>query len=214
MEALDNKNRLYIAKQKNVRLFGSNLIELLSTCHHLIPFIIFIPVSLVFYAYTVFYIYNGSIDNYWLLIPLCVGAILLWTFIEYTGHRYIFHKQTSSKFEERLLYVIHWAHHDYPDDTKRLVVPLIVTIPAGFLLYYLSYLIFGLYYAAPFFAVLLSSYIVYDWCHYACHHLNFKNKYFQLIKKHHLLHHYKDPDNGYGFTTTLWDKLLNTMFKS
>ena len=114
---------------------------------------------------------------------------------------------------EQMLYLIHWAHHDYPDDTRRLVVPPIVTIPAGILLYGLAFLILGRFYAAPFFSALLTAYLIYDWCHFASHHLNYKNKLFQMMKKHHLRHHFKDTDNAFGFTTDVWDRLFNTMVK-
>ena len=63
------------------------------------------------------------------------------------------------------------------------------------------------------FLSLVFSYLVYDWFHYASHHMTLKNKYFRMLVKHHLLHHYRDPENGFGFTTTAWDKILNTMFK-
>tara|TARA_Y100001954_G_scaffold44472_1_gene46441 strand:+ start:1508 stop:2149 length:642 start_codon:yes stop_codon:yes gene_type:complete len=212
MQAIENKRKLYIAKRKAVRLFDGNLLEWASTCHHIVPFIIFIPTILFFSGLSIYYVLEGYIDKPLYIIPLSIGAILLWTIIEYTGHRYVFHYNATSTFGKRMLYVIHWAHHDYPDDTKRLVVPPLVTVPAGILLYYLSYLAFG-YYAAPFFTVLVSSYLIYDWCHFACHHLNFKNPYFQKIKKHHLRHHYKDPDHDYGFTTTLWDDVLKTRLK-
>ena len=54
-----------------------------------------------------------------------------------------------------MLYVIHGAHHDYPNDPKRLVVPPLVSLIGGVLLYWMSYALFGRIYAAPFFGALV-----------------------------------------------------------
>jgi len=213
MEAIQNNKKLYLAKQKSIRLYESNLREFITTSHHFTPFIIFIPVCLYFIGETIYFISNGGLEKPLFIIPLALVAICIWTLMEYFIHRFIFHFETKSKSIEKMLYLIHWAHHDYPDDTKRLVVPPIVTIPAGFLLYGLSYLLLGRVYAAPFFSALLTAYLIYDWCHFASHHLNYKNKLFQMMKKHHLRHHFKDTDNAFGFTTDLWDRLFNTMVK-
>ena len=112
-----------------------------------------------------------------------------------------------------MLYVIHGAHHDYPNDPKRLVVPPVVSLLGGVLLYWMSYALFGRVYASPFFASLVLAYLIYDWFHYVSHHVKVKNKYVRMLIKHHLEHHYKDPDSGYGFTTKFWDVIMNTMFK-
>ena len=100
---------------------------------------------------------------------------------------------------------MHGAHHDYPNDLKRVVVPPIVSLGGAAFFYMLAYFIFGRYYASPFIVSLFSFYIIYDWFHYASHHVNLKNKYYNHIKKSHLFHHYKDPTKGYGFITTFWD---------
>ena len=208
-----SKNKLFISGTESITIFRSKILESLTTTHHLVPFLIFIPVVLFFIYEKVVFCINDQIDNYWYLIIVIISGILFWTFIEYTGHRFVFHSHPKSDFGKKMLYLIHGAHHDYPNDPKRLVVPPIVSVTVGILLELLSYYLFGAFYSAPFFAILVFSYLVYDWFHYASHHMTIKNKYIRMLIKHHLLHHYRDPDNGFGFTTTLWDRLMNSMFK-
>ena len=88
----------------------------------------------------------------WYNLPLILGGIVFWTFIEYTGHRYVFHSHPKTAFGKKLLYLIHGAHHDYPNDPRRLVVPPLVSIPGGILLYWISFELLGRYMASPFFS--------------------------------------------------------------
>ena len=214
MSELKENKKLFISGTDSVVIFKSKFLEAITTTHHIVPFLIFIPVVVYFIYETILFYLQGKIESLWLLIPLVISSLLLWTFIEYTGHRFVFHSNPKSQIGKKLLYLIHGAHHDYPNDPKRLVVPPIVSVSGGVLLYWMSYEIFGREYAAPFFATLIIAYLVYDWFHYASHHMNIKSKYIRMLVKHHLLHHYKDPNNGYGFTTTLWDYIMRSMFKN
>jgi sterol desaturase/sphingolipid hydroxylase (fatty acid hydroxylase superfamily) len=44
------------------------------------------------------------------------------------------------------------------------------------------------------------------------HHFNFKSGLFKKIKQHHMLHHYQDPEKGYGVSSPLWDKIFRSGF--
>ncbi len=213
MDQQVKKEKLFVSGTQKIKVFENKFLEWVTTTNHLVPFFIFIPVVLYFTYETIFFIYKGSLDQPWYIVPLILGAIFLWTFIEYTGHRFVFHSKPKSALGKKMLYVIHGAHHDYPNDPKRLVVPPVVSLLGGVLLYWMSYTMFGRVYASPFFASLVLAYLIYDWFHYVSHHVKVKNKYVRMLIKHHLEHHYKDPDSGYGFTTKFWDVIMNTMFK-
>ncbi len=214
MNHQDKKEKLFVSGTETIHIFENKFLEWISTTNHLAPFYIFIPVVLYFAWETIFFLINGYYDQPWYIIPLFVGAVFLWTFIEYAGHRFVFHSKPKSNLGKKLLYVIHGAHHDYPNDPKRVVVPPIVSLTGGVLLYCISYVLFGRIYASPFFGALVLAYLIYDLFHYASHHVRVSNKYILMLIKHHLDHHYKDPNNGYGFTTKFWDIVLRTMFKS
>ncbi|MNL71905.1 hypothetical protein D3C87_1971350 [compost metagenome] len=55
-------------------------------------------------------------------------------------------------------------------------------------------------------------YLIYDECHYAMHHANFKSGIFKRIKQHHMLHHYSDPEHGFGVSSSLWDEIMRSGF--
>ena len=50
--------------------------------------------------------------------------------------------------------------------------------------------------------------------HYAIHHAPMKGKLWMALKTHHLKHHFKDPDNGYGVSSPIWDIIVGTQFSS
>ena len=58
----------------------------------------------------------------------------------------------------------------------------------------------------------LFGYLVYDMIHYAVHHANFTNKYWIALKTHHLKHHFKDPDKGFGVSSQVWDVIVGSNF--
>ena len=65
---------------------------------------------------------------------------------------------------------------------------------------------------APFFAGFLIGYLFYDITHYAIHHFNMKSEYWLKIKNHHMLHHYKEDNKGFGVSFPLWDYIFRTRF--
>jgi 4-hydroxysphinganine ceramide fatty acyl 2-hydroxylase len=83
-------------------------------------------------------------------------------------------------------------------------------LPLAVLFFFVFRGLLGPYMMAPAFVGFLMGYLVYDMSHYAVHHFNWKNAYFQRIKKHHMDHHFRDPDYGFGFTSDIWDKVFNT----
>ena len=48
--------------------------------------------------------------------------------------------------------------------------------------------------------------------HYAIHHANLKNPLMKKLKRHHMMHHYSDPQKGYGVSSALWDIIFGTVF--
>jgi len=203
---------LFVSSTDTIKVFNNKLLEKITTTDHRLPFVIFTPIILYFLYESILFVMDGSISQPYWIILLFLCAVLIWTMVEYICHRYIFHYNAKTKVVKKLLYIIHWAHHDYPNDAKRVVLLPIISIPGATLFYLLAYLILGRFYAAPFTFSLFSCYLLYDWFHYASHHLNIDNDYYNLIKKYHLHHHYKNPNKGFGFITTLWDHIMRTNF--
>jgi sterol desaturase/sphingolipid hydroxylase (fatty acid hydroxylase superfamily) len=109
-------------------------------------------------------------------------------------------------------FIFHGVHHDYPNDSKRLVMPPSVSLPLAALFYLLFRVILGVQFVAPFFVGFLTGYLFYDLSHYAIHHFNMHNKFWLTIKNHHMKHHYQDPTKGFGVSTPIWDIIIGTNF--
>lgn len=195
-------------KDETVRMFKSDLFEAFSHVHWTIPIIFYSPVVL-FFLYRSFFVFQLGIGD---VVLYFVIGLFIWTFTEYTLHRFIFHFHFKSEFGKKIHFIFHGVHHDYPKDSKRLVMPPAVSIPLALLFYFLFYYIFGPVYVAPFFSGFILGYIFYDTTHYAIHHFNMKNKFWLAIKNHHMLHHYKHDDKGFGVSQPAWDHVFGTTF--
>ena len=55
-------------------------------------------------------------------------------------------------------------------------------------------------------------YLAYDMIHYAVHHAPLRHPIFKRLQKHHMVHHYHDPNHGFGVSSVFWDKAFGTVF--
>lgn len=195
-------------KDETVRMFKSDFMEAFSRVHWTVPMIIYIPVILVM-LYLSIAVYHISALN---IFGLFIGGIASWTLAEYLLHRFVFHFKATSEFGKKIHFIFHGVHHDYPSDSKRLVMPPSVSIPLAALFYFIFWLIFGESLMLPFFAGFIVGYLFYDISHYAIHHFNMHSKFWLGIKNHHMLHHYQDEYKGYGVSSPFWDYIFRTDF--
>ena len=196
-------------KDETVRMFESDYLEFFSRVHFTVPLYIYVPVILLM-MYLSIYVYNVSALN---IIILFIGGIFAWSLAEYMLHRFIFHYNAKSKFGKKIHFMFHGVHHDYPSDSKRLVMPPSVSIPLAVLFFFFFRLVIGEYLMLPFFAGFILGYLFYDISHYAIHHFNMHNKFWLFIKNHHMKHHYQNPGLGYGVSSPFWDYIFGTTFK-
>jgi sterol desaturase/sphingolipid hydroxylase (fatty acid hydroxylase superfamily) len=91
-------------------------------------------------------------------------------------------------------------------------MPPSVSLPLAALFYLLFNSILGKELVAPFFVGFIVGYLFYDMTHYAVHHFAIKNKFFLIIKKHHMRHHFQDSEKGYGVSSPVWDDVMKTNF--
>lgn len=195
-------------KDETVRMFENNFLEALSRVHPSVPLIVYMPVILYMFYLSVWE-YQLSFIN---ILALVLFGIFVWTITEYTLHRFIFHYQPKSKFGDKVHFIFHGVHHDYPSDSKRLVMPPSVSLPLAIMFYFIFQLLLGKIFIFTFFAGFLIGYLFYDLTHYAIHHFNMHNKYWLAIKNHHMKHHYRDSSKGFGVSTPVWDTIIGTDF--
>jgi sterol desaturase/sphingolipid hydroxylase (fatty acid hydroxylase superfamily) len=199
--------KLYVSnKDESARLFKSNFLEMFTHVHWSVPIIIYLPVVVFFVIEAAGNPLIGWLEG----VGMFLVGILIWTLTEYTLHRFVFHYEPKSELGKRIHFLTHGVHHDYPNDSKRLVMPPSVSIPLALVFYFLFWVLFGATYVAPFFAGFIFGYILYDEIHYATHHALMKGKVGQFLKHYHVLHHYKDPSKRFGVSSPLWDYVFGT----
>ena len=208
MPLIDMKKNFVSNSHESVRMFKSDFLENLSKVHFSVPLFIFIPViGLCVYKTTII----DSID-FTKFFVLFFAGLFCWTFVEYALHRFIFHFVPNKPWALRLHFIFHGVHHDYPSDAKRLVMPPSLSIPLATAFFFLFNALLPAGNVFAFFAGFISGYLFYDITHYAIHHFNFKGTFWKKIKQHHMLHHYQNPNKGYGVSSPFWDKILGSDF--
>ncbi len=195
---------------ETVRMFKNPVLEKFSRIHWSVPLYIFVPV-IAYFLYRSFAVYRIGVLT---VIFLFVAGIFAWTFAEYILHRYLFHAHLPGKIGARLSFMMHGVHHDYPKDSKRLVMVPVISVPLAIFFYYLYLFLLGAANAAPIFAGMVAGYLFYDMTHYAIHHYNTKSPYWMLLKQHHALHHYSESDKGFGVSSKIWDYIFASTFKN
>ena len=195
--------------RESSRMFKSNLLESLSKVHFAVPLIIFIPVIGYFSWKALFF---GQISWIFFLAYFASG-LFIWSLTEYVMHRFVFHFKPTGKLMERIHFIFHGVHHDYPNDANRLVMPPSASIPLATGFYFLFSVFMSEYVLASFFPGFITGYVCYDMTHYALHHANFKSEFWKNLKKYHMRHHYAESDKGYGVCSNIWDKIFGSDFK-
>jgi sterol desaturase/sphingolipid hydroxylase (fatty acid hydroxylase superfamily) len=187
--------------------------EALSKVHWSVPLFIFIPLILFFFYLVIF----TTQAAWWFILLWYAIGLLVWTITEYLLHRFVFHYHPKTTVGKRVFWIFHGVHHDYPNDKMRLVMPPSVSLPLGTVFFFLFRWIFS-YTAQPlehlyaFFPGFLTGYLIYDMTHYALHHLNAQPNWIKRMKKHHMIHHYQEPERGFGVSSALWDNIFGSNF--
>lgn len=190
-------------------LFGNFLEPLSLTPWWVVP-IIWLPVN-----FCIFYV--GFVNQSKIIaLSFWIFGLFLWTLIEYSMHRFLFHLDyylPDHPVALTLHFTLHGVHHYLPMDRNRLVLPptlfCILVLP----FYKLVFSVFPYYMACSGFAGGMLGYICYDVTHYLLHHSRLP-KYLQELKKYHLEHHYKNYEKGFGVTSQFWDVVFNTEITS
>jgi len=148
----------------------------------------------------------------WAPALILVGA-LGWSFTEYALHRYVFHLEARSERVKRWIFIIHGNHHADPNDPLRNLMPPVVSLPVGALVWIACVSAIG---AAGTWVLLgfMMGYVTYDLVHYACHQRPMKGRLARMLKVHHMRHHHLRVRGNYAITGMAWDRLLATRIGS
>jgi sterol desaturase/sphingolipid hydroxylase (fatty acid hydroxylase superfamily) len=189
------------------RIFDNDLLDALSRTHWALVPLLYGPASGWLFWHSVSAAGVGLLGS----AALAMAGLLAWTFVEYWLHRTLFHWIPDTRWGERLHFLLHGVHHEWPNDKYRLVMPPAVSILlfCAFLLLWTTLLgAFGWAFHAGF----VFGYMCYDVIHYHVHHRRAGFRWLQRLKKHHISHHFVDDyaQLRYGVSTRLWDLIFNT----
>jgi sterol desaturase/sphingolipid hydroxylase (fatty acid hydroxylase superfamily) len=194
-----------------IRLFESDVLEFFTHIHPAVVAAIWLPVGI--YA-LVRAVLTPGVGGWGVALGVLFG-LLIWTLAEYTLHRFIFHFRPRTPWQERLSFLFHGVHHAQPRSKTRLVMPPAVSIPLALLFYGFFRLVIGhmlgaMGWVAPIFAGFTFGYLTYDLTHYATHHFRMQRGYFKSVRRHHMLHHARTPNQRFGVSSPLWDIVFRT----
>jgi dihydroceramide fatty acyl 2-hydroxylase len=185
-------------------MFDSPLLERLSVVHPAFPTAVYLPAGL-------YLVWRSAQDGLGVGVSLLlyVGGLLIWSLLEYAAHRGSFHHEPQSEGQLAVAYLVHGVHHAYPDDSRRWMMPLAVTVPLALVLYGLFSLALGRV-AAGVFGGFLHGYLTYDLLHYFIHRGRMPTRVGRFLRQYHLAHHYTAPDRHFGVSSPLWDVVFRT----
>ena len=199
-----------VRSKEPIRLFKSDVLEFFTHIHPAVVAAIWVPVIGLFVYWSI----AGPVPAVRLPVGMVIG-LFLWTWVEYTLHRFLFHFRPRTPWQERVSFLFHGVHHAQPLSKTRLVMPPAVSIPLAAVCYGVLYLIVRValrapLWVSPLFAGLLLGYLIYDMLHYATHHFRVRWSAFRAIRRHHLHHHTQTPDLRFGVSSPLWDIVFGT----
>lgn len=146
--------------------------------------------------------------------PLLIAAgWLVWSLTEYILHRHVFHFEPRSALLQRAVFIIHGNHHADSNDPLRNLMPPIVSIPVGLLVWAAALAIAGPAGTWLLFGFMFG-YVFYDLVHYACHQFPMKGRIGRILKTHHMRHHHLRAHGNYGITGVFWDRVFSTRIVS
>jgi sterol desaturase/sphingolipid hydroxylase (fatty acid hydroxylase superfamily) len=196
-----------IHNKGQARIFRNQYLEMLTKTHPLVIWGMYLPV--IFFSLYYSFAQADFVFSY--IILVFSAGMLSWTLFEYLLHRFIFHFIAESPRMQRIIYIIHANHHEYPRDKERLFMPPAPSLILASIVFSLQYLLLGKD-VFMFFPGFLLGYLMYGTMHYAIHAWNPPFKWMKPLWRNHHLHHYKEQEKGFGVSTTIWDRLFGTMF--
>ncbi|KAK4778768.1 hypothetical protein SAY86_006296 [Trapa natans] len=195
-----------IVSKEGPRFFESSILEFFTRTRWWVIPLVWVPVACWLISL------SAAMGHCCSHLALLTGSgIFMWTLLEYTLHRFLFHSKTKTYWTNTMHYLLHGCHHKHPMDSLRLVFPPAATAIIATPVWNLTKLLSTPSTAPAIFAGVLLGYVLYDLTHYYLHHGQPSSQMPKKLKKYHLNHHYREQNWGFGITSPIWDKLFGTM---
>ena len=188
---------------RQLRLFESRWLESLTVISAPM-FILLWSITLPFIAWVAWSM--AGTGRSMLLLPV---GVLVWTIVEYTLHRFVFHWAAGSTLGKQFVFIMHGNHHEAPNDPLRNLMPPIVSLPLAAMIWGAMVSLLG-----PggnwLFMGFMIGYVAYDLVHYACHQWPMRGRVGRALKLHHMRHHHLNHSGNYAITGMIWDRIFRT----
>lgn len=150
--------------------------------------------------------------TFWAPTLIALGW-LVWSLTEYLLHRFVFHFEPRSTLLQRAVFIIHGNHHADSNDPLRNLMPEIISVPVGAMIWAVVVAVAGPV-GTWFVLGFMVGYVVYDLVHYACHQFAMKGRLGRMLKVHHMHHHHLRANGNFAITGMLWDRVFGTRIPS
>ena len=139
---------------------------------------------------------------------------VIWWFLEYSIHRWLFHMQPRSQRMLSLHFVFHGLHHKSPKDKSRLVVNPLLSLLVAAPLVFCAYNLFPTGWQAMTIGGMVS-YVSYESCHFWIHHSRQDSRIRELLdlsglRGRHLFHHFQDCKKNFTISPNPLDIIFRT----
>ncbi|KAI9012707.1 hypothetical protein BC832DRAFT_257512 [Gaertneriomyces semiglobifer] len=183
-------------------IFGHPLLEMFTKTPWWVIPILWVPIWMTAIYFSV------QLQGVSATMTLGPAGVILWTLLEYGLHRFVFHVDKwlpDNRLALTAHFLLHGIHHYIPMDRMRLVMPPALSLFIAFCLYSLFSLFLAPATVISLATGVIPGYITYDLIHYYLHHGRPLTHHLRNMKTYHLDHHYKDPERGFGISSTWWD---------
>jgi len=136
------------------------------------------------------------------LLALFALGFAAWSFLEYVIHGWLAHTFATPAAP------LHWTHHR---DPRRVFTSLLVWGPTSVAIWGLLATLVGATPAAALVLGILAGFQRYEYVHWRIHFRAARGARQELLRVHHLAHHFRNPKAYHGVTTRLWDRLFGTL---
>jgi 4-hydroxysphinganine ceramide fatty acyl 2-hydroxylase len=144
---------------------------------------------------------------------LFFGGLLFWSLFEYIMHRFLFHCELDWRAVRWFVFLIHGNHHASPNDDMRNLMPPIVSLPMGALVWWGCVVVAGPA-GTWLFLGFVQGYVCYDLVHFACHQWPLQGALGVALKRHHIRHHHVNGHGNYAVTAIFWDRVFRSRITS
>jgi len=139
-------------------------------------------------------------------IALFIIGVILFTFLEYAVHAWLFHKNHPLK----IFIEGHANHHKNPFSYDAMPFFMSLIIAAFFS--WILHLIMPNSDAFALVGGMALGYFNYSIMHHIMHRRELKSNYWRYMQEFHFVHH-KKPLFNHGITTDIWDRVFNTYYQ-